>query len=255
MDAEEKTVVIIMAGGNGKRMASDTPKVLHCIRGLPMILYPILAAKQLAGIHKILVVVGKHREIIERTVNKYVDAHGIEYITQTEPLGTGHAVSACVPWFDKCGVAISNVLILSGDVPLLTSATMDKMLGGVGETWLARILATEHASPTGYGRVIMMDGAFVKIVEEKDATDAERQTTLINGGVYVFKYATLRRYLPMIQNRNAQDEFYLTDLVGLVQSHAVDVMVLGPMERRQIMGVNTPDELLLVSSLSRRTTN
>jgi UDP-N-acetylglucosamine diphosphorylase/glucosamine-1-phosphate N-acetyltransferase len=244
MEEEKETIVIIMAGGLGKRMQSETPKVLHRIRGLPMIVHLLLTIKQLQyPINKIMIVVGKYRPIIEKTIFKYIDANKIQFINQREPLGTGHAIQCCRDEL-LLHPPSSNVLILSGDVPLLSSTTMEKMLD---ELKAVRILTTKLDDPRGYGRIITdEEGKFHSIVEEKDATDLQRAIQCINGGIYAVNSGLLCRYLPLIQNHNEQREYYLTDIVEIIKKNEgveVEIIEMGKSGQREMLGVNTPEEL------------
>ena len=244
MEEENDTVAILMAGGLGKRMQSDTPKVLHRIRGLPMIVHILLTIKQLPQpVKKIMIVVGKYRPIIEKTIFKYIDSRNIQFIEQIEPLGTGHAIQCCRDQLLLLPPN-TNVLILSGDVPLLSRWTMEKMLN---ELTAIRVVTTRLEEPKGYGRVVTDgNGCFQRIVEDKDATDAERAITLVNGGIYAITCALLCRYLPMIQNNNEQREYYLTDIVEIIQKNegvVVEQVEIPVANQLEIMGVNTTEEL------------
>jgi len=249
-DASKETIVILMAGGLGKRMQSETPKVLHRIRGLPMIVHILISIRQLPfPISKILIVVGKYRPIIEKTIFKYVDANKIQFIEQREPLGTGHAVQCCRDVLNLQPPS-SNVLILSGDVPLLSPMTMEKMIENLSAI---RIITTQMDEPKGYGRIILdSSGVFQRIVEEKDANETERAVQLVNGGIYAVSCGLLCRYLPMIQNHNEQREYYLTDIVEIIKTSegvVVDMLEISKANQREITGVNTLEELEKLNQL------
>jgi len=244
MEEEKETIVILMAGGLGKRMNSDTPKVLHRIRGLPMIVHLLLTIKQLRyPISKILIVVGKYRPIIEKTIFKYTDSEKIQFVEQREPLGTGHAIQCCRDILLLQPPSV-NVLILSGDVPLLSLSTMEKMIDNLSGI---RIITTQMDEPKGYGRIITnSDGLFQRIVEEKDAMETERSIQTVNCGIYAISCGLLCRYLPMIQNHNEQREYYLTDIVEIIQSNEgvkIEMLEIPKANQREIMGVNTSEEL------------
>ena len=244
MEEEKETVVVLMAGGLGKRMQSDIPKVLHRIRGLPMIVHLLISIRQLPfPVCKILIVVGKYRSVIEKTIFKYIDANKISFIDQPEPLGTGHAIQCCRSILHLYPPS-ANVLILSGDVPLLSPITMEKM---IEDLKAIRIITTQLDEPKGYGRILRDNqGFFQRIVEEKDATESQRAIQLVNGGIYAVNCGLLCRYLPMIQNNNEQREYYLTDIVEIIQTNegvVVDMLEIPKANQREIMGVNTLDEL------------
>jgi UDP-N-acetylglucosamine diphosphorylase/glucosamine-1-phosphate N-acetyltransferase len=234
-----------MAGGLGKRMQSETPKVLHRIRGLPMIAHLLLSIKQIQNhsIKKVLLVVGKYRSSIESTIFKYVDAEKIQFINQREALGTGHAIQCCRDEL-LLHPPSTNVLILSGDVPLLSPVTMEKMLEDLKTV---RILTTKLDDPRDYGRIITNEeGKFHQIVEEKDATDLQRAIQYINSGIYAVNCGLLCRYLPLIRNHNEQREYYLTDIVEIIQQNEgveVEMMEMGLSGQREILGVNTLEDL------------
>lgn len=252
-ETEPETIAIIMAGGLGKRMQSETPKVLHRIRGLPMIVHLLLSIKQLHyPIRKIFIVVGKYRPIIEKTIFKYVDADKIQFISQPEALGTGHAIQCCRDEL-LLHPPSTRVLILSGDVPLLSPSTMEKMLD---DLTAVRIITTRLDEPKGYGRIITdSSGVFQRIVEEKDATESERAVRLVNGGIYAVMCGLLCRYLPYIQNQNEQREYYLTDIVEIIRKNEEGVVVeqleIPTASQREIMGVNTLEELERLNQLCR----
>lgn len=243
-------LIIIMAAGLGKRMNSDLPKVLHCINGVPMIVKIIREAFLLSPI-RILVVVGKYRDIIESTIRDFIpESKNIDYIIQDPALGTGHAIKCCIPrimFYQDFYINI-DVLILSGDVPLIRANTMHNMLYDLGK---ARIMTTTLENATGYGRVIQTSkGGFHKIVEEKDCSEEERLCRKVNAGIYAFDSYTLCEYLPKITNNNAQNEYYLTDIVELIhQKEDVQVFDISAEQQHEILGVNTPEQLEHLSSL------
>lgn len=232
------TTIIILAGGLGKRMGSDVPKVLHLVGGVPMIVRILCSLP--AGA-RILIVVGKYKDIIQATIREYTDLN-IEYVVQDPPLGTGHAVACCLPYID----AERQVIVLSGDVPLIQTETIRKMSEGTPEL---RVLTMHSDDPTGYGRIITSDinnsSQFVKIVEHKDCTEEERACTTVNCGIYAFSGKVAHRFVPLIQNVNSQSEYYLTDIVGLAHGAGIRVEVchINDHERHTVRGVNNLAEL------------
>ena len=248
-------VIIIMAGGLGKRMNSLIPKVLHKIHGKPMLVHVIETAMKLHPI-KIMIVVGKYKAIIEETLLDYISTYDIETITfvlQDEPLGTGHAIQCCskqlYDYMDR------SVIILSGDTPLLQASTIEDIiyLNHNDNSKFIKIVATIMENPYGYGRIIQdSSGNFVSIVEEKDASFKEKETKLVNCGIYLFSASLLCKYLPFLDNNNAQQEYYLTDLIGLIKhDEKMDIGLYEiPLERqREIFGVNTIEQLEHLSKL------
>lgn len=221
-------IVFIMAGGLGKRMESDLPKVCHCVGGIPMIEHVVSTALQLNP-EAIYIIAGKYKSIIENIVGDRV-----QWIIQDEPLGTGHAV--------KCGLDVlkmypnTKTLILSGDVPLISHSTLLQLVDGDTD----KILVTELPDPTGCGRIIMnADNKIAKIVEEKDCTPDERSVKLVNCGIYQINSDTLVRVLPLLSNDNQAREYYLTDIV----QEPFDYVMLPPHRHYEIKNVNTKKDL------------
>lgn len=233
-------LVLIMAGGLGKRMNSDLPKVLHKIGGKPMLVHVISQALSINPL-KIMVIVGKYREKIVQTVKEYMDDKDIIYIDQPTPLGTGHAIQCCREELLK--YPNTDAIILSGDVPLLRSSTINEMLIGLNK---AKIMTAEFENPAGYGRIIEENGTFLKIMEDKDCNEREKSVKKVNCGIYAFNSEMLCKYLPYLSNDNSQKEYYLTDIVQIIKENEnVDIGTYNiPSERQmEIMGVNTADQL------------
>lgn len=244
--------VIIMAGGLGKRMGSDLPKVIHPIKGVPMI---VRILRSLPPDVRILVVVGKFKDIIQATIREYTDV-AIEYVVQDPPLGTGHAIACCLPQIEHD----SRVVVLSGDVPLIRRETIEMMIKGSEKGTLSsdnavpfvRVLTMTVDDPSGYGRIITdHEGYLVKIVEHKDCSPEELACTVVNCGIYAFSGYFAHHFIPLIQNENAQREYYLTDIVELATSARiiVEMCPIGDEERHTVRGINTLDELLIVEEL------
>jgi UDP-N-acetylglucosamine diphosphorylase/glucosamine-1-phosphate N-acetyltransferase len=243
-------LIIIMAAGLGKRMNSDLPKVLHCINGVPIIVKIIREALLLSPI-RILIVVGKYHDVIESTIQEFLPGNKyIDYVVQDPALGTGHAIKCCIPriMFYQDFYINFDVLVLSGDVPLIKSNTMRKMLVDLGKV---RVMTTTLENAGGYGRVIQnAKGEFQKIVEDKDCSDEERLCQKVNAGIYAFDSYTLCDYLPRITNTNAQNEYYLTDIVELIhQKEDVQLFDIPSVQQHEILGVNIPAQLEHLSSL------
>ncbi|MET0309325.1 MAG: bifunctional UDP-N-acetylglucosamine diphosphorylase/glucosamine-1-phosphate N-acetyltransferase GlmU [Sphingomonas sp.] len=228
---------IILAAGKGTRMKSDTHKVLHPIAGRPMLLHLIDSVKAL-GAEREVVVVGAGREQVEAAVHPL----GVETAEQAEQLGTGHAVRMA----ERALAGFQgDVLILYGDVPLVSTATMRRMLDALhskGDPSVV-VLGFRPADPGAYGRVIMGAGGRVdRIVEFKDASPAERAETLCNSGLMAARAADLFRLLGQLRNENAAGEYYLTDIVELAArdgSFSVGIEA-DPIE---VAGVNSRGEL------------
>ena len=237
----EQTIVIIMAGGLGKRMNSDLPKVLHKIDNEPMLVHVIKQSKLLLP-NKIIVVVGKYRRVIEETLMNYIDMENICFVDQPEPLGTGHAVQCCIPEL-KSDNMNTSVLILSGDVPLLQSNTMLKILANLNKV---KIAVTEFDDPYGYGRIVEQNNIFDKMVEEKDCNFEQKQIKKVNCGIYAFNSEILCKYLPLLQPNNSQGEYYLTDIVEIIKIHEkinIEMFEFSKEIQIEIIGVNTVEQL------------
>ena len=197
------------------------------------------------NIVRILIVVGKYKDIIEETIKKYTDIT-VEYVVQDPPLGTGHAIACCLPYIDRCtsdtttSGLIHTIVVLSGDVPLIRGETIKKMIVGNPEL---RVLTMMLDVPTGYGRIIETSSTIEKIVEEKDCTDLERLCRKVNCGIYAFSGVIAHQFIPLIQNNNAQAEYYLTDIVGLARNSNIVVETTAVDNNQEVLGINTLLEL------------
>ena len=235
--------VIILAGGLGKRMCSPLPKVLHKLMDKPMLVHVLENAMTLSP-KIIYIVVGKYEAIIRETLEQYMSIDNIVFVNQPEALGTGHAIQCARPNL-LAQPESDRVLILSGDVPLLRSQTMKNVMARTEEP--VTIMTSTAENPHGYGRIITDKYAnFVKIVEEKDCNNQERDIDVVNAGVYAFQIGLLCKYLPMISNNNAQQEYYLTDLFEIVREHeSMDIgMYHLPVEQSiELTGINTKEQL------------
>lgn len=244
-------LVVIMAGGLGKRMNSETPKVLQLLKGKPLIVH-LLVEAQLINPKKIFIIVGKFRKQIRETIEEYIASNGlIEYIDQPEPLGTGHAVQCCKQSLLQYSIINCKVLILSGDVPLVKATTMLHML----ECDKVKLMTTVLDNPTGYGRIIRdpSSNLFEKIVEEKDCTQEEKKIKEVNAGIYSFNCSTLCWYLYHLKNNNSQSEYYLTDIFEIIRvqepSTNIETMEIEKEKQYQILGVNTQEQLAYLDTI------
>jgi bifunctional UDP-N-acetylglucosamine pyrophosphorylase/glucosamine-1-phosphate N-acetyltransferase len=225
--------VVILAAGEGKRMKSALPKVLQPIAARPMLAHVIDASRELqpAAVH----VVYGHRGGQVRAA--FAADTSLQWAEQAQQLGTGHAVQQALPGVPE----EARVLVLYGDVPLITSATLRRLLDVPGAL---AVLAAEPADPTGYGRIVRdAEGNVARIVEQKDATDDERAIRTVNTGVIAADAAALRRWLAALRNDNAQGEYYLTDVFAQAAAEyapAEIVLVADPMEAE---GANDPWQL------------
>ena len=228
---------VILAAGKGTRMDSDIPKVLHEIGGKSMIVHVIHTANDL-GAEKIITVLGYKYEMVQ----KVLENETVECVLQLNQLGTAHAVMQCQNLLENF---LGNVLILYGDVPLTKVETLSKLLEVHEQksAW-STILTTDLPDPAGYGRIIRNpDDSLLKIVEEKDATDEEKNVTEINSGIYVFDTQTLFRLLPLVGNNNKQNEYYLPDVINLIIKEKGKVAIDKIINYIEIQGVNNTEQL------------
>ncbi len=243
----EKTNIIILAGGLGKRMNSDLPKVLNKINNKPMIVNIIETVLDL-NINKIFIIVGKYKNIIQTTIEDYIKNDFIEYVLQEEALGTGHAIQCC---YNKLLLNHKyKTFILSGDVPLIKKATLERMLKLNKDCIL---LTANIDNPYGYGRIIREKKNFLKIQEEKDCIEEERKINEINAGIYLIQTGHIIGNIINITNNNKQNEYYLTDIFKLIKEKgiSVDTVKLDKCENYQIKGINTKEDLVEVNNISR----
>ena len=225
--------VVILAAGQGKRMRSDLPKVLHRLGGRPLLAHVLDTAREL-GAGKICVVYGHGGE----AVREALDAGDLIWVRQEPQLGTGHAVLQTLTFLE----AAAPTLVLYGDVPLIGAATLTRLLEAAGSG--LGVLTDELDDPSGYGRIVRdPDGRILRIVEERDASDEERAIGEINTGFIAAPTAALRRWLPALGNDNAQGEYYLTDIVRLAIGEGLPVATAQPDAEWEILGVNSKVQL------------
>jgi UDP-N-acetylglucosamine diphosphorylase/glucosamine-1-phosphate N-acetyltransferase len=230
--------VVILAAGKGTRMKSDLPKVLHPLAGRPLLAYTLdLAAEVGAG--RTIVVVGHQAERVRRA---FPPGPALSYVLQQPQLGTGHAVMAAAP--ELAGWQ-GPALILCGDVPGLTAATVGRLLAHHRRNREAlTVLAMDLAEPGAYGRLQTgPDGNLRRIVEARDASPQERALTLVNAGVYAARPAALLAFLPRLAAENDQGEYYLTDLVELMAADGLAVGYTVCSNPAEVAGVNSRQEL------------
>ena len=202
---------VILAAGLGTRMKSGRAKVLHLVGGVPMIHHPVALAREL-GAARVIAVLGYQLPLVREALDAHFGAGAVAVAEQREQLGTGHAVMQALPALAGFDGA---VVILSGDVPLLRAETVRRLCGAWEEAGTLAFITMRPPGPHMYGRVVRdAGGAVVRIVEHKDATPDERAIDEVNSGIYCVDAAFLRRAIAGLENRNAQGEFYLTDLVA-----------------------------------------
>jgi bifunctional UDP-N-acetylglucosamine pyrophosphorylase/glucosamine-1-phosphate N-acetyltransferase len=225
--------VVILAAGQGKRMHSDLPKVLHAIGGRPLLAHVIDAARSLSP-SRICVVIGHGGA----RVRESLESPGITWAVQDKQLGTGHAVMQALPHLDPGG----TVLVLYGDVPLIAPETLRSLADAANGGALA-LLTQQLANPRGYGRIVREGGRVTRIVEEKDATAEQRAIQEVNTGILAVERPRLDRWLSQLRNDNAQGEYYLTDVVAAAVADGVPIEVRQPAAEHECLGVNSKTEL------------
>lgn len=228
-------------------MKSSTSKVLHEIFHKPLVYYPIEAARY-AGAQEVCLVVGHKSEEVMKTFGDTV-----KYALQAERLGTGHAVMQAMDFIGDDG----EILVLYGDTPLITAQTIEKMLAFHRKKKNAvTVLSALVDDPTGYGRIVRDESKhFVKIVEQKDATDEEKRITEINGGMYVFEAKHLKSALSKITNNNKQQEYYLTDTIEILLHEGYNVDAIAIMNPDDILGVNSREQLAQATAIMKQRIN
>ncbi|MCH4243617.1 bifunctional UDP-N-acetylglucosamine diphosphorylase/glucosamine-1-phosphate N-acetyltransferase GlmU [Acinetobacter gerneri] len=222
------TTVIILAAGKGTRMRSNLPKVLQPLAGRPLLGHVIETAKKLQAAN-IITIYGHGGDLVRNAFNQ----EKVEWVEQTEQLGTGHAVKVTLPVLAKEGVS----LILSGDVPCVQQSTLQKLVEASTKTGIGLVTLTLEDS-TGYGRIVRKNGKIQAIVEHKDATEEQRQIKEINTGIYCVSNAKLHEWLPKLSNENAQGEYYLTDIVAMAIADGMEIASIQPEFTFEVEGVN-----------------
>jgi bifunctional UDP-N-acetylglucosamine pyrophosphorylase / glucosamine-1-phosphate N-acetyltransferase len=238
--------IVILAAGKGTRMKSDRVKVLHPLAGRPMLSYPLDLARSFQP-RRLVVVVGFQADLVEEKCK----AEDLIFARQEEQLGTGHAVLASAPALEKFR---GNVLILSGDVPLLQEKTVRAFIQSHQERQAAlSVLTTRLEDPRGYGRVFRNpEGLLLRIVEERDLRQGEERVQEINTGIYCADAAFLFSGLSHLSDRNAQKEYYLTDIVAGAHSRNKKVIPVLAEDSLEVMGINTRVELARANQYLRR---
>ncbi len=220
--------IVILAAGQGTRMNSALPKVLHPIAGKPMLQH-VIDATHAFDDAKVHVVIGHGAEQVRKAIQG--DIHWVE---QTQQLGTGHAVLQALPKLRKG----ATVLVLYGDVPLVNPATLKQMVLAVAERSMA-LLTVELENPSGYGRIIRnQQNCVEKIVEQKDADEEQLRIREVNTGIMAASASDFSRWLPALDNKNAQNEFYLTDIIAMANQEGVTINTHAAQSEAEVLGVN-----------------
>ncbi|KAA0873742.1 bifunctional UDP-N-acetylglucosamine diphosphorylase/glucosamine-1-phosphate N-acetyltransferase GlmU [Nitrincola tapanii] len=231
--------VIVLAAGQGSRMKSTLPKVMHPLAGQPLLRHVLNSAAQLQDARLHLVVGHGGDQLVDYIQSETISAQPIQIAWQREQLGTGHAVAQALPACAKDSV----VLILYGDVPLTPSSLLNSMVSVAQQGDLA-LLTVNLADPAGYGRILRSPvGDVVAIVEHKDATDAQKAIAEVNTGIMAVKAEALADWLPRLSANNAQGEYYLTDIIAMAAEEGVRIRALQPQAEEEVQGVNTRSQL------------
>ncbi len=226
---------IVLAAGQGTRMKSSLPKVLHSLAGKPLLGHVLDVTRKL-GVEHMHVIIGHGAEQVQ---NQFADSDDVSWVVQQERLGTGHAVLQAMPKIKND----STVLILYGDVPLLSASTLKQLLGAAGEKKLG-LLTVELDNPTGYGRILRDDnGRVYANVEEKDANTEQRQVREVNTGILAVNATDLQRWLPKLSNDNAQGEYYLTDIIAMAAAEGFAIECPHPTSPQEVEGINSRSQL------------
>jgi bifunctional UDP-N-acetylglucosamine pyrophosphorylase/glucosamine-1-phosphate N-acetyltransferase len=232
--------VVIMAAGKGTRMKSKLPKVLHRLAGRALLQHVVDTAAALSA-RQVTVITGHGATEVEAAIAESTGATGqfsLNFVRQEPQLGTGHAVQQALPHLHDDGI----VLVLSGDVPLTQVDTLQQLIAASGGRQLA-LLTIAFDDPTGYGRILRQGDAVQAIVEQKDATPEQRQITEVYSGIMAAPAAQLKAWLARLDNKNAQGEFYLTDVVKFAVADGVPVVAHKIADAVQVAGVNSPVQL------------
>ena len=250
--------IVIMAAGKGTRMKSAWPKVLHRLAGTSLLQH-VLNASAALGAARTVVITGFGAEAVEAAVGA-VSGSGVVFVRQMPQRGTGHAVQQAVPFLIDVDDANATTLILNGDVPLIRTATARALVQACGGDKLA-LLTIELADATGYGRIVRnlqrsqgqpghpIDHTVQAIVEHQDATPAQRAIREVYTGIMAAPTASLKRWVMALTNDNAQQEFYLTDIVAMAAAEGVAVVATAATSETEVLGVNSP---LQLAELERR---
>lgn len=256
MKSENSTrlAAAIMAAGKGTRMRSaHLPKVLHELAGRSMIMHVIHAANEIIS-GPLHVIVGHGADKVEQHVANCSSRdlkENVRWVYQHEQLGTGHAVQQLLPEMQGYH---GHLLILNGDVPLLTAETLkDLWAHHLEGEHAATILTTRLLDPTGYGRIIKDNaGHFISIREHKDCAPEELKIDEVNTGIYLFEWQYLHKYLPELKNDNAKKEFYLTDILGMFVKAGLSAGVFCKEDQKEVMGINSRKELAEVEDILQK---
>ena len=235
--------IVVLAAGQGSRMRSEIPKVLHRLGGRPLLAYVLDTARALDS-KNINVVYGYGGETVPKGMQ--TEGHGVTWVKQDQQMGTGHALMQALPHLDER----MPTLVLYGDVPLIGVDTLRKLAAASGDDGLG-ILTVNLKNPSGYGRIVRNAGNIVGIVEEKDANESERMITEVNTGIMIAPTSRLNIWLSRLSDDNSQREYYLTDVVAMAAKEGVEIGSAQPANSWETSGVNSKAQLAELERLRR----
>jgi len=246
-----KITAVILAAGRGTRMNSDKTKVLHEVAGKPMLSYVINACNE-AGIKDIVIIAGANYPQLKEFTRKNYAGKAIKYAIQEKQLGTAHAVSTAL----NSGIPLGEaVLILSGDVPMINPGTLKTLIREFTKGAAGGIICTSIVrDSSGYGRIVKNNaGHIIRIVEEKDASAAERSINEINSGIYIFGTKSLKKYIKMVKKNPVKKEYYLTDIAGIMAENGVNIGAM-PIDHAEAAGINDRVQLMEMNGIKNKKT-
>ncbi len=247
----KKITAVILAAGKGTRMNSDKTKVLHEVAGKPMLSYVIEACHD-AYVKDIVIIAGTNYQQIKEFTDKNYPEKFIKYAIQKKQLGTAHAVSTAL----NAGISLGEaVLILSGDVPMITPGTLKALIREFTKGDMGGIICTSKVKdPSGYGRIVKdVAGHIIRIVEEKDASTVERTINEINSGIYIFGTKSLKKYIKMVKQNPLKKEYYLTDIAGIMAKEGIKLGSL-PIDYAEAAGINDRVQLMEMNLIKNKKT-
>ncbi|MEM0982640.1 MAG: NTP transferase domain-containing protein [Planctomycetota bacterium] len=245
---QRRLSAVILAAGKGTRMKSDLPKVCHPIGGRPMVC-AVVDACLAAGCDRVVAVVGYKQELVRDALAEYGGT--IEYVEQAEQLGTGHAVKMAAPVYASAEAGAEDVFVLCGDGPLIRAETLGVLLERHRSTGATATLATATLDdPSGYGRVVRSgDGSFARIVEQKNASEAELAINEVNPSYYCFDARRLFDALDRVERNELTGEYYVTDAPALLLADGDRVEVIDAVPAEDVLSINTPEHLAEVDRI------
>jgi len=243
MSQQNHVSVVILAAGQGTRMKSNMPKVLHPVGGKPLLAHVIHTANDLNAVQTVVVYGHGGDQVREKLTQENVC-----WVEQAQQLGTGHAVAQALPHLadEHC------ILVLYGDVPLIRATTLSELIYLAGDNKLA-ILTVRLDNPVGYGRIVRdAHGHIQRIVEQKDASDTEKAISEVNTGILAVNGKLLKNWLSRLDNKNAQGEYYLTDIIAMAVADGIAVVATHPASEDEVLGVNSRSQLAYLERVYQR---